>query len=432
MHCRAWIPVLVAAALAAGCSREGAQGSQQLPPPVVEFTHPVMKEVTDYEYFPGRTEAVNTVDVRARVTGYLDRIDKAFKEGYEVAEKEPLCEIDSRLYNADLQKAQANLVQAEAHLKRLETEYTRARTLLAQRSTSREDYDKAAGDRDEAVAAVGVARAARDYSQLNVGFCTVNAPISGRVGRRMVDPGNLIKADDTIITTIVSLDPMYASFDVDERTVLRIRRLIREGKVKSARETDVPVEMALADDLAGVFSHQGTINFVDNRVDPGTGTLRVRARFEDPKHTLSPGLFVRLRVPIGQSHQAICVPERAVGTDQGEKFVYILNDQNEAFYRRVVLGPQQEGGLIVVEPGKPAETLTSLDRVVVTGLQRIHQSTKVDPRPEGSLDQEGSGTEGPGPVREPPRATNRDSSATPRPPAPTDRQPQRPSSREKR
>jgi RND family efflux transporter MFP subunit len=330
---------------------------------------PISKYVTDYEDFTGRTEAVAMVEIRARVTGYLE--NARFKEGAEVEKGDVLFEIDPRPYQADLAKAEANVIQAEAHQRRMDSDFRRAQRLLPQNSISREEFDKIVGDRAEGEASLGVARASRDLSKLNLNFTKVTAPIGGRISRRLIDPGNMVKADETALTTIVSLDPIYAYFDVDERTLLRLRRVVQEGKA-SSDTTGVAVLMGLADEEG--YPHQGTINFEDNRVDSGTGTLRVRAVFPNPKRVLSPGLFARIRLPVGTAHPAILIAEQALSTDQGQKFVYVLNDKNEVSYRPVSVGRLHDG-LRVINKGVGKD-----DRVVVSGVQRIRPGAKVEPK----------------------------------------------------
>lgn len=340
------------------------------PPPDVLVGTPVVREITDFEEFPGQIQAVKTIVVRPRVTGYLDRV--MFKEGTEVREGEPLFVIDQRTYQALFEQAQANLLQARAHLARLEADYKRAETLVPTRAISQEDFDKVAGDRAEAAAGVKVAEASLQSAKLNLDFTVVTAKISGRISRQLIDPGNLARADETPLTTIVSLDPMYAYFDVDERTMLRVRRLIRDGKVRSARETEVKVLLGLVDEQG--FPHEGTIDFIENQLDASSGTLRLRGRFPNPKGILSPGMFVRIRVPIGDPHQAILVSERALGADQGEKFIYVVDDDNKAIYRRVQVGALWEG-LRVIESG-----LTTSERVILSGLQRVKAGGLVNPK----------------------------------------------------
>jgi RND family efflux transporter MFP subunit len=364
--------------VAAGCGPREASPSSAAPrPPDVVVSRPVVKQITDYNDFTGRTEAVASVEVRARVTGYLEKV--LFKEGDDVKKGQPLFDVDPRVYQADLKRAEAILQQAKARLDRMELDFKRAEPLLPSQAISREDYDRIVGDRNEAKAAVGMAQAAVDLAKLNLGFTTVTSPIDGRASRQLIDPGNMVKADETPLTTIVTLDPIYAYFDADERSVLNFRRLMQAGKVKPARESQAPVLMGLIDeeDEKGdpLFPHAGVINFADNRVDAMTGTLRLRGKFDNPKHFLAPGLFVRVRVPIGAPHPAILVSERALGNDQGQKFVYVVNEKNEVVYRRVKVGTLQDG-LRVIEEG-----LAQNEQVVVDGLQRVRPGMTVQPKP---------------------------------------------------
>ena len=218
-----------------------------------------------------------------------------------------------------------------------------------------------------------MAEAALHSSDLNLNGPASSAPISGRISRQMIDPGNMVVADTTVLTTLVSLDPMYAYFDVDEASTLRFRRLLEAGKVKSARETKSPVYLGLADE-DDKYPHEGTIDFVDNRLNPSTGTLRVRGRFDNHKQFLAPGMFVRIRVPIGQTHPAILATERAIGSDQGQKFLYVLNDKNAVVYREVQIGAFEKG-LRVIESG-----LAPGERFIINGLQRVKPGDTVQPK----------------------------------------------------
>jgi RND family efflux transporter MFP subunit len=282
--------------------------------------------------------------------------------------------IDPRTYQADYDSKVANLAQARAHLTHLEANYKRAQSLIAKLAISQADFDQAVGDRDEAEAAVRVAEAALHTSDLNLQWTRVLAPISGRISRQNIDPGgNMVKADDTVLTTIVSLDPMYAYFDVDEASTLRFRRLLEAGKVKSAREGKAPVYLGLADE-DDKFPHEGTIDFVDNRLNPSTGTLRLRGKFDNHKQFLAPGMFVRIRVPIGQTHPAILATERAIGSDQGQKFLYVLDEKNQVVYREVQIGAFQNG-LRVIESGLGPD-----ERFIINGLQRVKPGDTVQPK----------------------------------------------------
>jgi RND family efflux transporter MFP subunit len=358
------LTVLLVSAAAAGC------GASAGPPPVapkpaeVVVSRSILRDVTDYEEFQGKTEAEKAVDVRAHVSGYLDRFN--FTDGAEVAKGDVLFEIDPRPFKAELARADANVILADAHVKRLQYDYDRAQTLWNKGSISREDYDKAAGDLDEARATAKAVRAARDAAELNVTYSRVIAPISGRISRRLVDPGNMVKADDTMLTRIVSLDPIYAYFDIDERTFLRIERFYEDQGVSADRRKDAPVEMGLSDEQG--FPHAGKIDFTDNRVDPDSGSVWLRGVFPNPKKFLTPGLFARMRLPIGAPHPAVLIPERALATDQGQKFVWVVENKDgmeQASYRRIQLGAQHGSMRVVtsgIEPG---------DRVIVSGLQRV-------------------------------------------------------------
>jgi RND family efflux transporter MFP subunit len=365
-------PLVLAAAAAAGCERPQPELPPARPPDVI-VGRAVTDYVTDYEDFTGRTDAIYSVEVRARVTGYLEKVQ--FKDGDEVKEGDLLFEIDARPYKAQLDQTEATLAQNEAHLTRLTADYKRAENLYRRGSIGREEFDKYTGDRSESEAAVGIARAQYDMAKLNYGFTKVTAQISGRLSRRLVDPGNLVTADTTALTTIVSLDPMYVYFDIDERTLLRLRRMVQEGKLKTRQEKVVPVLIGLSDEEG--YSMKGTIDFSDNRVDAATGTLRVRARVPNPRpYVLSPGLFVRVRVPIGDPHRSVLVEERSVGTDQGQKFVYVVSDKNQVETRRIKVG-RLDGIMRVV-----AEGLAAGERVVVNGIQRIRPGITVTPHDE--------------------------------------------------
>jgi RND family efflux transporter MFP subunit len=369
-------PILALSLGLAGCAR-APSAAPKAAPTVVSVSHPVQREITNYADFTGRVEAVFSVEIRARVTGYLGQV--FFKDGDEVKEGALLFEIDPRLYKADLDRIESTLAQQEAHSKRLEADYQRAAALYARASVSREEFDRYTGDRAESIAAVGVARASRDFAKLSFEFTKVRAPISGLLSRRMVDPGNMVQADTTALTTIVSLDPMYLYFDIDERTVLKVRGLVREGKLPSRDQgAVVPILAALADEEG--FPHKGVINFSDNKVNPKTGTLRVRGVIENPVvkgksfRQLSPGLFARVRLPLSEPHRALLVSERAIDTDQGQKILYVVDDKNMVDSRPVRLGKIHDG-LRAIEDGlKPGE------RVIVVGLQQVRPGAVVEPK----------------------------------------------------
>lgn len=334
---------------------------------------PTVESVTEYEDFTGRTEAVATVDIRSRVTGHLQEI--RFKDGEDVNKGDVLFVIDPVPYQHELDRAKASLVFAEAHLARLKKDLIRVTALYDRGAASREELDRVEGERAEAEANVGIAEASRRLAKQNLDWCTIVAPMSGRMSRRTIDAGNLVKADDTILSNIVALDPIDAYFDIDERTLLRIRKLISEKKMPSARTHPTQVQIGLADEEG--FSLTGTINFIDNKLESTTGTLRVGAVIQNPRlgqsnsRLLSRGMFVRIRLPIGVPHSAVLVPEEAIGTDQGQKFVYVVNEKSEVVYRKVGLGDEFEHGREIESGVGPK------DRVIVSGLQRVRPGVKV-------------------------------------------------------
>jgi RND family efflux transporter MFP subunit len=349
-----------------------ARASAPRPAPLdVTVVQPVSKAVTDYEDFTGRTDASQSVDLRARVTGYLEKVD--FRDGAEVKKGQVLFEIDSRPYLAEQQKAEAALALAEVRRRLAETAAQRAAELLANKAIGKEEYDQAAGKRAVADAAIRVAQSDVEAARLKLSFTRVTAPINGRIGRHVLDVGNLVKADETTLATIVNVDPIYVSFDMDERTMLRLLRLAREGKNASPRDTDVPVIVGLADEEG--FPRHGTIRFVDNRLDAATGALRVRAVLPNPNVMLVPGLFARIRVSVGAPHQALLIPDAAIVTDQGQRVVYTVDNQNTVVPRRVIVSGLHDG-LRAVETGLEQDS-----RVILGGVTRVTPGVTVNPQP---------------------------------------------------
>ena len=338
MYRRLCAGVLLLAGVAgvAGCGQASSQTARP-PTPVTEVVYdsPTTQVVTDFEDFPGWTEAIYTVEVRARVSGYLKRV--YFHDGQEVRKDDLLFLIDPRPFQATLDRQKGVLEQAEAHSKRLSNEYRRAKILFEQgRSISREEFDRYSFDYAEAEAALSTARANVDLARLDLDWTQVKADlpegVTGRLSRRMVDPGNLVKSDDTMMTTIVSQDPLYVYFDVHEQAMLRIRRLLQEGKLKAKSEKEVRLHVALSDEKAGedyIYRHEGTVDFTDNRVDINTGTLRFRAQISNPDGMISPRLFVKVQLPIGEAHPALMVREQALQSDQGLKKVVVLQAKDE-------------------------------------------------------------------------------------------------------
>lgn len=358
----------------AGCAERPAE-APAAPPVAVPVSAPIERSVTDFADFTARTAAVDSVEVRAHVWGYLDKVN--FKEGAFVKKGDVLFELDPRPYQALLNQAKAKVAQDEAQRTYDEAEYQRNVKLVGNGAVSRSDLDKTTAALGVDTANVAASKALVAARELDLGYTKVTAPVSGRVSRYVVTVGNLIQSGDqnggTLLTTIVSVDPVYAYFDVDEYTVLRVRRLIREGKATSARNSEVTVWLGLANEDG--FPHQGTINFVDNQVNPKTGTLRLRGVFPNQDDALGPGYFARVRVPIGKPHPALLVADRAIDTDQGQKIVYVVNDKNEVVARPVRLGALHDGLREVTDGLKPGE------RVVVNGLQQVRPGMIVEPKP---------------------------------------------------
>jgi RND family efflux transporter MFP subunit len=356
----------------AGCTRVPSGAPEAAPTPV-SVSRPLERDVTDYADFTGRTAAVDSVELRARVFGYLDKVN--FKEGALVQKGDVLFEIDPLTYRAALNQAEGNLASMEARVVRLDADLARARRLVGTAALGREEYDKIAGDRGEAAASREALKAAVERGKLDLNYTKVTAPVSGRVSRYVVTVGNLVQSGEqgggTLLTTIVSVDPMYAYFDVDEHTVLRVRQLVREGKADSPREGGVPVWLGLANEDG--YPHEGTINFVDNQVNPRTGTMRLRGVFPNKEQVLAPGFFARVRAPVGRPHKALLVSERGLDTDQGQKILYIVNDKNEVVSRPVQLGALHDGLREITDGLKLGE------RVIVTGLQQVRPGVTVEP-----------------------------------------------------
>jgi RND family efflux transporter MFP subunit len=364
-----------------GCARAPAEGPTAAPVSVT-VSYPVERDVTDYADFTARIAAVDSVEVRAHAWGYLNKVN--FKEGALVKKGDVLFEIDPRTYQAMLNQAKAKVAQDEAQLRFDETEYQRNLGLVRSEAVSRSELDKSAAARGVDLANIAADKAVVAARQLDLEYTKVVAPVSGRVSRYVVTVGNLIQSGDqnggTLLTTIVSVDPMYAYFEVDERTVQRVGQLIREGRAESALDREWPVALGLGTDEG--FPHQGTINFVDNQVNPKTGTLRVRGVFPNKDEGLSPGFFARVRVPIGRPHQALLVSDRALDTDQGQKILYVVNDKNEVVSRPIRVGAVHDGLREITDGLKPGE------RVIVTGLQQVRPGITVEPKlvdmPNGS------------------------------------------------
>jgi RND family efflux transporter MFP subunit len=342
----------------------------------VVVSPPVEQAVVDYVDYTGRTDSADTVEIRARVTGFLNAV--LFKDGAEVQKGQALYEIDDREFQADLEAAKAQHATAVAHQEKANLDFQRAEALKAKGAITAAQYDQILADKKEADAQVQSAQAKQDRAQLNVDFSKIAAPIAGKINRSNLTIGNLVDANKTVLTSIVSVDPIYVYFDVDERTFLTLMQQVREGKLESGEKTVIPIFMGLTTDKG--YPHKGTIDFLENRVNPATGTIRTRGTFPNPqppvgRRVLESGLFARVRVPIGKPKPTLLVADRAIGTDQGRKFVYVVDDTNKVVFRPVELGAMHEGLRAI------SEGLTAGERVIIDGLQRVRPGVIVSPTP---------------------------------------------------
>src|SRR6266516_641223 len=364
----------VALLCAANCKPKSNVAPPQ--PPTVSVVQPIAREVVEWDEYIGRLESPESVEIRARVSGYLDKVH--FKEGKEVKKGDLLFTIDRRPYRADLDRAVADYERAQSQTELAKNDADRAQKLILTKAISTEDYDTKVKTYTPAQAAEKSAKATLDLATLNWEFTEIHAPISGRISRALVTEGNLVSggisgAGATLLTTIVSLDPLYLYGDADERAILKYRRLSQEGKRVSARDAEIPAEMALADETG--FPHKGYMDFVDNRVDPNTGTIRAHGVFPNADHSLSPGFFTRIRIPGNGKYPALLLPDRALGSDQSQKFVYVVNSEKKVEFRPVKVGPMIDGLRVVKEGLKPGE------QIIVEGLMRVRPGIVVDAKP---------------------------------------------------
>jgi RND family efflux transporter MFP subunit len=360
-------PALTASIAVLAFSACGAEAPPPPPPPAVTVAPVIQREITDWDEFTGRLEAVDIVEVRPRISGHIQRV--AFTEGSEVRKGDVLFQIDPRPYAATLARAEAELEQARTRAALAASEVERAEKLVAVQAISREEFDTRTSGLAQAGASIKAAEAAVAAARLDLEWTKIRSPITGRVGKAEVTEGNLVQAGAPggPLTTVVSVDSMRVAFETDEATYLRyVSRARSNGKHGSGK---IPVRMALANDTA--YPHRGHIDFVDNRLDPRTGTIRGRAVFSNAERLFTPGLFARIQVEGSEPYTATLIRDGAVGTDQDRKFVLVLKDDGTVDYRPVRLGRLAEG-LRVVEDGlKPGE------KIVVNGLQRARPGTKV-------------------------------------------------------
>ena len=363
---------VAAAALLVGCGPSGS-AAQAPPPPQVSVAAVVEKRVKDWDEFTGRFQAVETVEIRPRVSGYIDKI--AFKEGSLVKQGDLLFVIDPRPYQADYDRAAADLKRYKTALELARIESTRVQRLRESGAVSQEELDERTSTVAQAEANVAGAQAALESAALNMGFTRVTSPVTGRVSRAEVTRGNLVTGGNnggTLLSSVVSMDPIYLYFDSDEQAYLRYMEMARSGERTSPREATSPVHIGLANEEG--FPHSGTMDFVDNQLNPQTGTIRARAVFANKDGLFTPGLFARVQLVGSDDYNAILIDDRAVNTDQSQKYVFLLGADNKVEYRKIKLGRVIDGLRIVREGLKPG------DVIVVNGAQRVHPGLTVAPQ----------------------------------------------------
>ena len=371
-------PLLLAVAPVLVACGEGAPKQAAPPPPAVTVAKPVQQTVTDYDEYVGRFIAVDSVETRARVSGYLDKVH--FKDGQIVKQGEPLFMIDRRPFEATLAQTRATLAQARANLAFAESDLARASQLVRDRTITEQTFEQRTQAKRVAEASVAAQEAAVRQAELDLQFTELKAPVAGRIGDRRVSEGNLVTGgtggSTTMLAMIVSIDPIRFEFTFDEGSFLRYERLGSVGKDTASRQTGMEVAVKLIDESD--FKHPGRMDFVDNMIERGSGTIRGRASLANANGTLTPGMFGRVRVPGSSPYEAMLIPDNAIGSEQVRKYVLVVDAENTARIKYVTLG-QLVGDLRVIKEGLSAD-----DRVVVNGLMRARAGAKVTPQEQGA------------------------------------------------
>ncbi len=367
------LTVVLAAIVLSACNSQPPGGGQAPPPPQVTVTTPEQRDITDWDEFTARIAAVEAVEVRARVSGYLESVD--FTDGETVEQGQLLFVVDPRPFEAAVAQAEAVLNQAQVSAQLADNDLERAQDLFNSRAISEEEFDARTQNVQSARSAVKAAEAALTQTRLDLEFTRIKAPISGRTSRALVTRGNLIsggQSNATLLTTIVSRDPVYAYFTAAEDAYLKYQRLAQSGDRPSSRVAPNPLRLKVSDEDG--FVHVGAMDFVDNVVDPSTGTIEGRGIFPNPDGILIPGLFAKVQLQGKGPYPALLIPDTAIGTDQSRQFVYIVDGENKVSQQVITPGRLTEDGLRVVEAGLTAET-----RFILTGLQRVRPGMVVAP-----------------------------------------------------
>lgn len=356
----------------AGCTGGSPQQAPQMPPPTVTVAAAAQEPVVEWAEFTGRTEAVETVEVRSRVSGHIKEV--RFNSGQLVKKGEVLFVIDPRWHQAEFDRREAEFAQAKVRLETAEREAKRTEQLLASKAISTEEAESRQSRFHEAKAGLLAAEAARNFSKLDLELTEIRSPIDGRISRAIVTPGNFVSGtagNATLLTSIVTVDPVYVYADVDENSLLKFNALLREKKLPMTADGKVPVRLQLAGETG--YPHEGTVESLDNRLDAGTGSILLRSVFPNGDGAIVPGLFARIRVPLSENYPAVLIAQSAIGTDQAQKFVLALTSSNTVSYRAVALGPIMDGRRVV------RSGLEAGEEVVVAGLQRVRPGMPVTP-----------------------------------------------------
>jgi RND family efflux transporter MFP subunit len=367
--------ILILAILVSGFLSGCSEKNEYVEPPAPEVTvsKPLVKNVTEYLEFTGIAKAIEEIDIRARVEGFLESVH--FEDGAYVKKGQLLFTIDPKEYKAAVESARGRLGRHQAQLERADREYQRNLSLFKQNAASEANVVKWKSEMEESRAAVISATAALEKARLDLDYCTIRAPIDGRISRKQVDVGNLVGAgEQTLLTTIRQGEPIYAYFSINERDLLRVMKMARQAGIPADNPDKIVLELGLANETG--FPHKGHLDYADSTVDPKTGTMELRGVFPNPgpPYFILPGLFVRLRLPVAERENALLVTERALGLDQGGRYLLVVDAENKVEQRHVKIGALRDGMRVINEGLKPE------DQVVVKGIQRAIPGSKVTPQ----------------------------------------------------